>query len=405
MRDFLLASRNVLRQQRRSAVALIAIAVGVAALIFAGGYIDWILRELRERTIRTQLGHIQVHVADRAGRASAEPPGPRRLPDDDAQARIAHYAHVVSVTPRLGLSGLVSRGDTTLAFVGEGLDPTHDVAARSLDDLVAGKPLDAGDPAGVLVGEGLAISLSAKPGDKAVLLLSLARGGVNASDVAVRGIFRTVSKSYDDVAVRMPLALAQRLLRTRAADVWIITLDRTESTAETLAALRADPSLRDLVFVPWTALADFYNKAAALYARQFRVMLVLIAIIIVLSITNTMTMNVTERTAEIGTMRAVGTPRRGVMRIFLFEGMVLGLIGGLAGIALGWVVNVLASWIGIPMPPPPGMRHAFVAGASFSLALAGPAFLLAVATTVVASVHPAIRASRLVIVDALRAAR
>ena len=96
----------------------------------------------------------------------------------------------------------------------------------------------------------------------------------------------------------------------------------------------------------------------------------LIAIILVLSIMNTMTMNVTERTAEIGTMMAIGTRAGDVLRIFLFEGLVLGVIGGLAGIALGWVVNAAVSAVGIPMPPPPGMRHGFRAGASFDLGLA-----------------------------------
>ena len=305
-------------------------------------------------------------------------------------------------SPRLSISGLISRNDTTLAFVGNGIDPRIDITASTADDLVDGQPLDEAAPNRIQLGEGLAASLGVKPGDSAVLLVNLPGGGINAADVTVAGIFRTVSKSYDDAALRVPLALAHTLLKTRGADVWIISLDRTDATEQTISALRGDPALAGLSFVPWMSLADFYNKAVVLYARQFSIMQTLIAVIIVLSILNTMMMSVAERTWEIGTMMAMGTPRRAILRMFLFEGAILGIIGGVAGVALGLVVNTLVSAIGIPMPPPPGMRQGFVAEASFSAGVVLWAFVLAVIATTFASVFPAVRSSRLVIVDALR---
>jgi ABC-type transport system, involved in lipoprotein release, permease component len=179
--------------------------------------------------------------------------------------------HVKTVAARLGISGLLSRNDATLAFTGEGIEPAIDVAAGA-EDLVSGRPLDAGKPDRILVGEGLAASLEVKVGDSAVVLVNLPEGGINARDVVVSGIFRTVSKAYDDAAIRVPLALAQALLKTQRADVWVVTLDRTEETNDTLAALHADPTLAGFEFTPWTSLADFYNKAVVLYARQFAIM-------------------------------------------------------------------------------------------------------------------------------------
>lgn len=399
VRDLLLATRNVVRQQRRSMVALIAIAAGVAALVFAGGFVDWILRELREQTIRSQLGHIQVRAKPGSTAGRSEP----RLPGSgQVRMRVTRGMHVKSVAARLKISGLISRNDTTLGFTGDGIEPMLDVAS-GVDDLISGRPLNAGKADHILVGEGLAASLAMRPGDKAVLLVNLPGGGINARDVIVAGIFRTISKAYDDAAVRVPLALAQELLRARDVDVWIVTLDSTEATAEALAALRADPALSGLEFIPWTDLADFYNKAVVLYAHQFAVMQALIAIIIVLSIMNTMMMNVSERTWEIGTMMAIGTSRRTILRMFVLEGLVLGVIGGVAGVVLGFVLNSAASMVGIPMPAAPGMRHGFLAQASFEAGIAASAFALAVVTTVAASVPPAFTASRLVIVDALRA--
>jgi putative ABC transport system permease protein len=400
MREIALAARNVVRQQRRSMVALFAIAGGVVALLFAGGFIDWILRELREQTIRSQLGHIQVTPSPRA-----DPKAGLNLSlSGSARAQIASLPHVKTVAARLSISGLISRNDATLAFIGQGVEAKLDLTAGA-DDIVAGRPLDTSNPRQILVGEGLATSLEVRPGDSAVLLVNLPRGGINATDVVVGGVFRTVSKAYDDAAIRIPLGLAQELLKTTSTDKWVITLDRTESTDETLAALRHAPSLVGLEFTPWRALADFYNKAVELYARQFAVMQALIAIIIVLSIQNTMMMSVYERTSEIGTMMAIGTSRAAILRMFITEGVVLGVIGGLLGVAVGFLVNAAVSLVGIPMPPAPGMAHGFLAQSSFGLALALPAFLLAVITTCIAAVIPAIVASRLIIVDALRTAR
>jgi putative ABC transport system permease protein len=396
----LVALRNVLRQQRRSFIALVAIAAGVAALVFAGGFIDWILRELREQTIRSQLGHIQVHTQTSTSLRSQA----LLVPSVTATARIQRVPHVVSVSRRMDVSGLISHGDATLAFVGTGIEPSTDPSA-SAEDVISGRPLDAAKPDGILVGEGLAAALELHPGDRSVLIVSLPNGGVTGRDVIVSGIFRSVSKAYDDAALRIPLALAQQLRKTEGSDLWVIELDETEATDATLAALRGDPTLRNFRFIPWTELADFYNKAVALYARQFTVMKVLIAVIIVLSIMNTMMMSVSERTWEIGTMMALGTPRHGIVQIFVWEGVVLGVIGGLAGVALGCIINGVVSKTGIPMPPPPGMSHGFLAQASLNVGITVSAFLLAVVATITASFSPAFAASRLVIVDALRASR
>ena len=83
--------------------------------------------------------------------------------------------------------------------------------------------------------------------------------------------------------------------------------------------------------VPWSKLADFYNKTVALFSRQMGVVKLIIAIIIVLSISNTMTMSVMERTVEIGTAMALGIRRLRILILFILEGGLLGAIGGLSG--------------------------------------------------------------------------
>ena len=128
----------------------------------------------------------------------------------------------------------------------------------------------------------------------------------------------------------------------------------------------------------------------------------MIAIIIVLGITNTMMMTVMERTGEIGTSMALGAKRVQILRRFIAEGMIIGVLGGIAGVLVGLALAAAISKIGIPMPPPPGATRGYSAAILVTWPLVVNALVLAVVTTLVAGLYPAFKASRMNIVDALR---
>jgi putative ABC transport system permease protein len=197
-------------------------------------------------------------------------------------------------------------------------------------------------------------------------------------------------------------------MRVASAHTWVLLLDRTERTDEALPAVRvwlAQNTGAGLEARPWHAMADFYQKTVDLFTRQINVVRLMIAVIIIVSITNTLIMGILERTAEIGTLMALGQRRQQILRLFVTEGAFLGVIGGTAGLLLGWLLAIVVSTLGIPMPPPPGMDVAFVGEIRVTGPLAAGAFVIALLATVAASVYPAWRASRLRIVDALRQAR
>jgi putative ABC transport system permease protein len=115
-----------------------------------------------------------------------------------------------------------------------------------------------------------------------------------------------------------------------------------------------------------------------------------------------MTMNVMERTVEIGTAMALGIKRKRILALFLLEGLLVGVLGGAIGIVVGYLLASLASTVGIPMPPAPGMTEGFDAAIIVTPRIILEAGALSVITTLLASIYPSWRASRLEIVDALR---
>ncbi|MBN9125984.1 MAG: ABC transporter permease [Nitrosospira sp.] len=396
-----LAFRNILRQRRRSAIALAAISFSVIALVLVSGFIEWIFWAMREATIKTQLGHIQI-VRPGYHDAGKADPYAFLLPDTIPELEPPDKDRIKAVAPRLSFGGLISHGDATLSFIGDGVDP-HEQAAFELNaQLSAGRNLSADDPNGIVVGKGLARNLGVGIGDKVVLLTNTVTGGVNAIEVTVRGLFTTATKAYDDAALRLPIQTARQLLRTKGSHAWVVLLNDTAQTDTVLEELRNKLGGENLEVIPWYALADFYNKTKVLFTKQMQGIKVIIVLIILLSISNTMTMSVMERIGEIGTAMALGVRRAGITRLFLTEGILLGCAGGLLGLAIGAPLAALISSIGIPMPPPPGMDSGYTGEILLTWNITIEAVALAACTTLVASILPAWKASRMQIVDALR---
>jgi putative ABC transport system permease protein len=404
--DLWLATRNIVRQRRRSAVGLGAVAAGVVALLLASGFFEWTYRGMRESTIRARIGHIQVM---RPGylQSGAAQPFKFLIPEtSEDRSRIEAFPQVDVVAPRLVFNGLISVGESTVSFLGEGVDPERERKLSGALVIPEGENLSASDNTGVILGQGLASSLGVKVGQTVVLLANTASGGTNAVEAHVRGVFATATKAYDDYAVRIPLVTAQRLLRVSGVHTWLVLLQRTSETDKMLERIRRTHGSDTLELVPWyeTSIADFYNKTVSLFSKQVLVVKIMIAVIIVLSISNTMMTNVRERVAEIGTCMALGDRRRTILRRFLAEGAVMGLFGGVIGAIIGIALAFLISWIGIPMPAPPGMARGYIAGILVTPGLVVDAVALSVVTALLAGLYPAWKAANMNIVDALRAA-
>ncbi len=402
-----LAIRNLSRHRRRTALAMGAIGFGIAALILAGGFAEWMVWAEGESAIHSRLGHIQIVEQGFYEKGVADPYA-YLIADNALNTRgLASLKHVKTVGARLNFSGLVSKEDTTISFLGEGVTPETDADLAKEIYVHAGRPLATDDPTGILLGKGLAASIGAKVDDTLVLLTNDKDGKVSAVDARVRGIFHTAVKAYDDVALRAPIALSRKLLKVDGSHQLLILLDKTANTPKVLAVLRGliPAKTTNLQLVPWIDLADFYKAVVDLFAAQTSFVNGIIAIIIIMSISNTLVMSVMERTSEIGTLMAVGYRGRRIMRLFVTEGFILGVLGGIAGTVVGLGIATLISHVGIPMPPAPGMEEGFMAYIRVTPKIAWSGFLIAVVSAVIASLYPAWKASRLEIVDALRRAR
>jgi putative ABC transport system permease protein len=393
-----LAFRNVFRNRRRSAITLTVIVFGAVGLILFGGYKSRTFYALRESTIRSRLGHLQVY---KRGFAHAEAQKPLQYGLENAtelRRQIERDPRVSMTAAQITMMGLISNGEKSETFMATAVEPEKD-RRMAAQRVTAGTDLPSNELDAVILGRGLAASMHVKPGDYLTLMSTTASGSLNAMDVRVAGIFMSGVKEYDDRAVKMPLAGAQQLLQTSKVERLIVTLRNTDDTAAVHATLAR--TLHDLEFKEWSELASFYHQVVLLYNGIFGFLGIVVFAIVIFSVANTILMSVFERTREIGTLMAIGTPRGTVWRMFMLEGVLIGLLGGALGLGAGALAALGINHANLMLPPPPG----YTVGYALRVMLQPPtlvtAFLISLVTATLSSIVPALKASRLVIVDAL----
>jgi putative ABC transport system permease protein len=206
----------------------------------------------------------------------------------------------------------------------------------------------------------------------------------------------------------MPVALAQQLVYGRGEHKVtgiVLQLHRSEdmpaARARLMTIFRAhhlELDVRD-----FGELTPFYGQAKRLFSAIFLFIALVMGVIVLFAVVNTMTMNVMERTNEIGTVRAMGVRRGGIRSQFIAEGFLIGAIGATAGAALAFLIAALVNHNGLTWVPPgnanPVPLHVAVTSSPL-LVIAAWVGLVLIAT--IAALVPANGAARLSVVDALR---
>lgn len=400
-----LALRNIFRNKRRTAITFMAIITGVASLIVFGGFIEYTFWALREQTIKTQLGHIQIYQKGYSQKGIAEPSKYLIKNPEVTEKAISGLPNITTVTHRLSFSGLISTQEKTLPCKGIGVVVENERKMSDFETIVAGQQLEVSQTDGGIVGSELMKALGAKVGDYLTILTTTPDGVINAVDFKVVGIMQTGSQEYDSVFVKLPIQVVQNLLNTTAVEKIIIYLKDTKDVDKAAALLREviDKNKMDLELKTWSELAEFYWKVVGVYHGIFNVVKVIISVIALFSIANTITMSVYERVREIGTMRAIGTTRGRIVTLFITEGALVGVLGGLLGIFFGILVAQIINMSGgIYISPPPGMSRGYVSLIFIVPKVVFYSFSSIVVVAIVSSIYPAYKASRLKIVEALQ---
>jgi putative ABC transport system permease protein len=405
LKFLLLAFRNVFRNRRRTAMTLAMVGGGVAGLLLVGGFFAFMFQGLRESTIRNGLGHIQIFTAEHFQRDEVHVLDTGIRDWQHVATRVQTGKHVRGVAPRIEFYGMLSNGVKSSVFMGSAVQPDIERAMGFSPRITAGRDLDAQSSGEVeaLVGVGVARSMSVKVGDGLTILAVTADGALNGIDVQIVGIVNTGFKDLDDRYLRITLPSAQRLLATDRVTNLVVGLDNTANTdavATELAPQLASPT-QPLVEKKWIELAAYYKQVHTLFSGIFLFLGIIVFFMVLMASVNTLLMAMFERTREIGTMLAMGTPRSWIVALFMTEATVLGILGAAAGVIGGNLLGFALNASGLHLPPPPGTDVPMAFKVIILPTLATGVSLMVMLSLTLASILPAVRASRLQITEAL----
>lgn len=332
-----IASRNLVRNARRSLITVATIAIGLAGVIFLWGYVDGTNRQMVTNITRFLSGDLQIQGRGYLDEMSFDTflEDPRAvealLRDDPAVDRVA---------PRIVFPVLVSSRTKSRGLLAMGIDPASEPGVTTLHRTVAeGRFLPPAEVEGILVGRELAESLNVGLGDELVILSQTAFGTLGATRQRVTGILRTGTTEVDLNVVFLPLATMQDLLQVEGR-VSTYALSVKEQGALPGLTARLGAELGDRVeLLTWRKLMPSMAEEIRFHEALAYFILAVVFVVVGAGIVNTIFMGVWERGREFGIMRALGTARGRIIRIVAYESLILGVAGILAGSLVGLLVT------------------------------------------------------------------
>lgn len=403
-----LALRGLRRNLRRSLITIFAIAIGLAALVFLIGYMDGTNRQMITNITGYLSGHLQAHQRGYHDDPTLDLTFDRA---DELMARFDKRGAIAAIAPRIESPALASGSEKTRGVMVIGVDPESERRVTTLyKALKQGEYLDPEDRRGAMLGERTAEILGVKVGEEVALVTQAADGSVGAARFRVRGIYRSGIDMIDTSFIFVTLPAAQELLALEGRVTTIaVRLADLDEVPRTVAQLRSELG-PDFEVLGWQALMPELSGNVELHSLFVNMILLIVFTIVTLGIANTVLMGVMERTHEFGVMLALGTRPAQVARTVLYEALLLGLGAIVLGGAIGVGITAYFGYRGIDFGAysqaaqmMPGLTGIVYPSVRMDSLLLLSAILLA--TTVCASVYPALKAAHLSPVEAIRGVR
>ncbi|MBK7319398.1 MAG: ABC transporter permease [Anaerolineales bacterium] len=398
-----MAFRDLGRNRRRSFFSALAVGGGLALLILMSSVVAGEMGSAIESAINLQTGHIQIRAATYDENKSSLKWEDLVSNPDEVANKIAALDQVETATPRLYASGFLSSGTQSAGARITGIDPLSPASDPYREGVISGDYLNPDDRDALLIGKPMADKLNLEVGDSVSLSLNTADGNVQDQTFIVKGIYTTHTYSFDSATVFLPLAKAQAMTRTEnhASTIFVLLKDTT-LTDSVVPALSVSSNLEIKTWKDLNVLFVEYETFAQSYIAIFYMIILAISASVII---NTLIMSVYERTREIGVLSAIGMRGGRIMMLFLAESSMLAVGGVMMGLIIGVLAtlyfNINGFYIGDMGLS--GMTIADTIYAKLTMENLVNLTIMTFVVTLLAGLYPAVMASRMQPVEALRA--
>ena len=391
-----------------SGVSMLGIALGVAALIIVLSVMNGFQKEVRDRMLGV-ISHIEIFAPNGAA-----------LPDlQRTLAEVKRNPEVIGAAPFIGSQALLARGEDMKGVIVRGIDPALEGEVRDLANDAKGgargEVLNKLVPGqfGIVLGVELARMLGVRVGDPVTLIApsgQVTPAGVvpRLKQMTVVGTFDSGHYEYDSALAMLHIKDAERIFRLEGptgVQLKLKDLNQAREVAGQLAGTLSD----DVLIRDWTRQNRTWFAAVQVEKRMMFIILTLIVAVAAFNLVSTLVMTVTDKRADIAILRTLGASPGSIMKIFVVQGALVGVIGTLAGLVLGLAV----AWnIDVIVPALESLFHASFLPKDIYLISRMPSdpqegdivpiAVISLVLAFVATLYPSWRASRVNPAEALR---
>jgi putative ABC transport system permease protein len=341
-----LAWRNIWRHRSRTLIVVLAIGLTLALMMWYDGLVGGFNEAIYGNAIRVLGGNIQIHAAGYAAEVNQLPLLP--LANDAALVQAAQaQPQVMAATRRINTGGMATTREGAFGVTIVGVEPEKEAPVSLWAQKVsAGRYLVADDEDVVYIGQGLATAMGVTVGDRFTLAGRGAHQQMRSRTMTVAGIYDLGMPDIEKRTIYMTLGEAQSLygLDGQVTEIAIFLKQIGEEPA-VMNALR--PSLAGAEITSWQTSFPELEQALATKGGAMNVFSVIMLVIVGIGILNLLLMAIYERTREIGILGALGLKPFQISTLFVLEGVLMGLVGVAAGVALGLLINGVSGRVGL----------------------------------------------------------
>lgn len=393
-----LAWRNIWRHRRRTVIIVLAMGLSLAFMMFYDGLMDGFNRAIAGNAVRVLGGNVQVHAEGYREKVDSNPLIPLKNDSSVVEAALTQ-PDVTAASRRIQTGGLVTNREGAFPLNVIGIEASVEAPVSLIaEHIEEGRWLADDDQDAVLIGRGLAEALSIKLGDRITVVGSDVNKQNRQRAMTVIGIYDIGLPSFEKGAVYISLSEAQSLFNLRGQSTEVqVTLDKVGSESQVVAALSS--SLPGYEVESWEQNYPELGNAIGQKTAVMDIFSVVIVMIAGIGILNLLLMAVYERTREIGLLGAMGFKPRQIAITFIMEGAMIGVVGAIAGILMGLLLNGSMGQVGMDYSQFAGVTEymALISGKVYptlGLEKIGDRAAVVVVIAMLAALIPAVIASR-----------
>ncbi|MGA2142145.1 MAG: FtsX-like permease family protein [Brevinematales bacterium] len=403
---FIIGLKNVLRYKRRTILTSLVLSFGIMIFIFMAGMLKGFDNKSFENQIQFETGDFKI----RSG-----------VYDEDSPLDISNFLtnyreaekiletkpYIKSFTERMGFTADLDNGKSSTPITVIAINPDRENSVFITSNFIVKGGLEKD---GAILGQSLAKDMNVTIGDQVYVTFRNAQGTYDSVELNATGIINAPDPQVNNSSIYMNISDAQHYLNTdRVTEIVLKTADYRDFK-------KYEPDLvkslqgKGMKVYDWEKLGQDFIAIGQAKSKTVGFLLFFIAIIAVIGIINTMLMSVFEKKREIGTMKALGMTDGDIRTIFVWEGLLIGIIGNIVGIAAGILLNLYFTVYGINITAmlggnsdiDVGYKVMGVVKSGWDMGAVARAVLVSIFVSVAASYYPASKTTRLQPAECLR---